>query len=43
MNINKLTLVKSVAAMAAKVATAPTPLYFKKPLTVRPGLLSLDL
>ena len=27
MNINKLTLVKSVVAMAATVATAPTPLY----------------
>ena len=27
MNINKLTLVKSVVAMAAMVRTAPTPLY----------------
>ena len=27
MNINELAAVKSVAAMAATVATAPTPLY----------------
>ena len=33
MNINKLTLIKSVAAMAATVVTAPTPLLLDYVIT----------